>query len=57
MSFNKLDRALFDLLVDKIFVYDSGRLEIKLAFQNPLADMNEYMERVSEVRRNVGKSA
>lgn len=53
-SIKNIDRGLVEALVDKIVVYDSTHIQIKMAFANPFAAINGYVDKIEEVMKDAG---
>lgn len=53
-SIKNIDRGLVEALVDKIVVYDSTHIQIKMAFANPFTAINGYVDKIEEVMKDAG---
>ena len=51
-AFRIIDRSLMEALVDKIYVYDSSHIHIKLNFADPFKDVYTYVNRIEEVMKD-----
>lgn len=51
-AFRIIDRSLMEALVDKIYVYDSSHIHIKLNFADPFKDVYTYVNRIEEVMQD-----
>lgn len=51
-TFKDIDKSMMDVLVEKIEVYDSTHIQIKLSFEDPFKAVNKYVDKVEEAMKH-----